>query len=479
MANVTRVFLVRHGQTEWNLQNRLQGQQNSPLTKTGKEQAREVRNSLADLKIHKAYVSPLQRARDTIAIVLHDRTVEIVSSSHLKEIKLGPWEGKTRKEAEQSHPIEYHNFCNDPGKFSLPGAETFLQLQARVVAELNKFFLHEKGKDILVVSHWIAIKVAIAHYTSIPLNQLSRIPEPSNGSILSFVLSNNGISIHNFENDDISPSMPLKESSTLLTPTQIPEDSTDRSESSMKSYYSKRAPIYDAVYAYPERQQDLRFLEHYIAEQLTGLNVLEIAAGTGYWTQYIATQAKSILATDVTIEPLNQIGMRVTSIPIQVKIVSAYLLSELDQKFNGAFAGLWFSHVPKQRRHEFLESLHQVLTSSAKVLFIDNSISQCKRLPLSYTDEFGNTYQDRVLEDGTTHRILKNFPTEEELVEVISDFGSGMKFRQLDNYQCLLWGNHLFILEKIKNSDLAVSISRNFSKADAQELIASGRVVPN
>jgi len=64
----------------------------------------------------------------------------------------------------------------------------------------------------------------------------------------------------------------------------------------MKEYYQKRAPVYDRVYAYPERQADLRFLEEYIPEQFSGLDVLEIAAGTGYWTQYIAGQAQSILA---------------------------------------------------------------------------------------------------------------------------------------------------------------------------------------
>ena len=62
----------------------------------------------------------------------------------------------------------------------------------------------------------------------------------------------------------------------------------DLSDSKMKTYYRERAPVYDRVYTYPERQKDLRFLEDYIAKQFTGLDVLEIAAGTGYWTQFIA-----------------------------------------------------------------------------------------------------------------------------------------------------------------------------------------------
>lgn len=208
----------------------------------------------------------------------------------------------------------------------------------------------------------------------------------------------------------------------------------DPSDSNLKSYYRERAPIYDRVYTYPERQKDLRFLEDYIAKQFTGLDVLEIAAGTGYWTQFIATEAKSILATDAVIESLTQIEKRSISKPVSIKVVDAYCLTEIHQKFNAAFAGLWLSHVPKQRLPGFLETLHQTLEPRATVLFVDNSTIQCERLPLSYTDEWGNTFQDRELEDGTIHRILKNFPTQAELLKAIGDFASNPKFIQLDNF---------------------------------------------
>lgn len=56
----------------------------------------------------------------------------------------------------------------------------------------------------------------------------------------------------------------------------------------MKAYYQERAPVYDRVYSYPERQGDLRFLEEYILQQFSELRVLEIAAGTGYWTQFLS-----------------------------------------------------------------------------------------------------------------------------------------------------------------------------------------------
>ncbi len=202
----------------------------------------------------------------------------------------------------------------------------------------------------------------------------------------------------------------------------------------MKNYYRKRAPVYDDVYAYPERQQDLRFLEDHVARKFTGKEVVEVAAGTGYWTQFIATGSRSVLATDMLAEPLEQVKNRAMSCPVGIKIVDAYDLPKLGRKFNGAFAGLWISHVPKQRLSGFLQSLQQVLEPGSSVLFIDNSTAQCVRLPLAHVDEAGNTYQDRQLEDGTTHRILKNFPTENELETAITGLGCDTAFRQLEHF---------------------------------------------
>ena len=192
----TNIFLVRHGETEWNKKNRLQGNQDSPLTLMGVKQAREVKKSLEQYKIDKAYVSPLKRARDTMEIILKDRELEAVITDNLREINLGPWEGKTRRETALSHPDEYMAFWKRPDSFNLPGAETFQELQQRVVEELGSIFLKEKNKNILVVSHWIAIKVALAHYSSIPISHLSGIADPVNGSFLLLSKRNNEVFIH-------------------------------------------------------------------------------------------------------------------------------------------------------------------------------------------------------------------------------------------------------------------------------------------
>jgi len=195
--------------------------------------------------------------------------------------------------------------------------------------------------------------------------------------------------------------------------------------------------VYDRVYRYPERQRDLRYLEEYIPKQFTGLNVLEIAAGTGYWTQFIRRQAKSIIATDVTIEALQQIGGRDLKRPVATRVLDAYSLDQLDRTFGGTFAGLWFSHVPIERRGEFLASVHRRLETGAIVVFLDNSKTQCVKLPLTYTDEMGNTYQDRITDSGDTHGVLKNFPTKDELLEATANIGIEHRYLELEHYWLL------------------------------------------
>lgn len=182
MSEKTNIFLVRHGQTQWNHEKRLQGHKNSPLTEAGRQQAIQARKSLQGCQIDKAYVSPLLRAQDTLQLILEERNIEIIISENLKEISLGPWEGKTKSETKLSHPEQYHHFWENQEQFNLSGAETYQQLQNRVVKEIETIFIKEKGKNIIVVSHWIAIKVALAHYKSIPLNSLSSLPNPKNGA---------------------------------------------------------------------------------------------------------------------------------------------------------------------------------------------------------------------------------------------------------------------------------------------------------
>ena len=121
--------------------------------------------------------------------------------------------------------------------------------------------------------------------------------------------------------------------------------------------------------------------------------VLEVACGTGYWTQFIAREARSVLATDAEREPLLRLESRVSAKSVRTLVKDAYELADLG-RFNAAFAGLWFSHVPTERRQGWLQSLHACLEPGSRIVLLDNSEVQCERLPIIAHDKYGNTYQE-------------------------------------------------------------------------------------
>lgn len=206
----------------------------------------------------------------------------------------------------------------------------------------------------------------------------------------------------------------------------------------MHAYYAERAPYYDAVYLKPERQADIAFLSRHLPERLAGRSLLEVACGTGYWTQHIAPACAEIVATDGTAEPLEFARLRPAAQHAHFIQADAYALSAAippaHGKFNAAFAGLWFSHVLIENRSRFLASLHACLQPGARVIFIDNSLVQLNDFPITETDPQGNTYQRRATRNGALHRVLKNFPTESELRALIAPYSQRFEFRQLENF---------------------------------------------
>jgi len=189
----TTLYLTRHGQTQWNLEQRLQGQLNSPLTQLGKNQAFHTQQKLLNKNIHIAYSSPLLRAIETTALIIGDWPVKMLTRDNLSEIHLGPWEGKTYTEIQQSHPIEFQNFWHQPDKYQLPGAENFLQLQQRVIQEIKSIIDSNIGKNILVVSHGIAIKVILAYVLKKCLSDLGQIDVMDNGDYICLEHNNDQI----------------------------------------------------------------------------------------------------------------------------------------------------------------------------------------------------------------------------------------------------------------------------------------------
>ena len=202
----------------------------------------------------------------------------------------------------------------------------------------------------------------------------------------------------------------------------------------LHAYYASRAPYYDAVYLKAERRQDIAFLSLHLPERLANREVLEVACGTGYWTQHIAPAVSRMVATDGTAEPLEFARLRPGTEKVVFEQADAYALPADLGQFSAAFAGLWFSHIPVAARVPFLHGLHERMRPGARILFIDNNEVQLRDFPIAETDGDGNTYQHRKLRDGSMHRVLKNFPSESELRALLSPFASSITYRSLQNF---------------------------------------------
>ena len=202
----------------------------------------------------------------------------------------------------------------------------------------------------------------------------------------------------------------------------------------MQSYYASRAGEYDNIYLKPERQADLRDIEQWLPPIFADARVLEIACGTGYWTQFMAPVAANIVALDTAPETLEIARSRVRAEKVQFLVGSAYELVWHVPTFDAAFAGFWFSHIPKVRRREFLVGLNAALRPGAKVVLIDNRYVEGSSSPVTEHDLDGDTYQTRRLADGSTHRVLKNFPGEDELRETVVGLAACATFKSWQYY---------------------------------------------
>jgi len=209
-------------------------------------------------------------------------------------------------------------------------------------------------------------------------------------------------------------------------------------QTSMAKYYSDRAREYERIYAKPERQRELHQLRDFIEGAFIGLRVLEVACGTGYWTAVVANSASSIVATDISEEVLGIARSKpIDPLKVTFRNEDAYALVTSAERFTGGLAAFWWSHVPKARLHCFLTGFHRRFSPGARIVFVDNAYVAGNSTPISRTDEFGNTYQTRTLDNGSFYEVMKNFPTESELRSTFQSQAADLHIQFLRYYWIL------------------------------------------
>lgn len=185
-------------------------------------------------------------------------------------------------------------------------------------------------------------------------------------------------------------------------------------------YYKLRAQEYEAVYQKPERQADLIEIRQYLSQQFSQKHLLEIACGTGYWTQILASSTKSILATDINPEVLvlaKQKDYPNNNVTFQIQDIDR--LAPPVSSFEGLFGGFILSHISRTQWQAFFSTCLSQIKAGSELLFLDNRYVEGSSTPISRKDQGGDTYQSRTLNSGQGFEVMKNFPVEEELKKLL------------------------------------------------------------
>ena len=168
----TTLVLVRHGETDWNRENRFQGHADPPLNDAGRGQARQLAVDLRDEALTAAYTSPLRRAHETAAILVSELGLEAIPDVALKEVDVGSWSGLTRDEVESRFPVGYARWLEYGHGWD--DGESYDELGERVVSGLLRIAVEHPDAHVLAVTHGGPIRSALAAADGVAFDEARR-----------------------------------------------------------------------------------------------------------------------------------------------------------------------------------------------------------------------------------------------------------------------------------------------------------------
>ncbi len=169
---MTRLVLIRHGQTEWNATGRWQGQADPPLNEVGREQARATAHALKSQHIDALISSDLRRARETAEIIADALDLRVELDARLREVNLGEWQGLFSDEIRARWPDEMKMWIEQPLATCPPHGESIQELAERVLIAVNDIAARYRDRRVGLVAHELPIAVIVTRASGIPLSQL-------------------------------------------------------------------------------------------------------------------------------------------------------------------------------------------------------------------------------------------------------------------------------------------------------------------
>lgn len=179
-----KIFLVRHGETDWNLKGKIQGNTDIELNKTGIKQAYELSNKMLEknYKFSKIYSNPQKRALQTAKILSENTNIECIVVDKLKEMNLGKWEGLAWSEVRENYPLEYKEWFVKRRYTKTPNGESYEEMLERVLDSLYKI-IDDNSDNIVIVTHSAVIMSLQCYITNTDFDKMTKF-RTDNASIL-------------------------------------------------------------------------------------------------------------------------------------------------------------------------------------------------------------------------------------------------------------------------------------------------------
>jgi broad specificity phosphatase PhoE len=187
---VTTILLARHGESDWNVEQRWQGHADRPLTELGRQQARALADRLAAYPLDAVYSSDLRRALDTARAVAERRRLDVIARQDLREVDVGSWSGRSRQELASAFPDQIARW--ERGAKGWEGGESYEEMAARIVRAVGEIAAAHRGGHVLVVSHGGSVRAVHAHALGMEFHAYRRSAPVEPNARLSAVAVENG-----------------------------------------------------------------------------------------------------------------------------------------------------------------------------------------------------------------------------------------------------------------------------------------------
>jgi len=176
-------YLVRHGESAWNAENRLCGRSDIPLSEAGRRQAMSLAERLKPIPFEAFYTSPLLRASETARLIREAVGLEPVPDQRLVELDYGEWEGRTLPDIMENDAQTFRAWDAKPAQLAPPGGERGLAAQQRIVAFLDDLAARHQQDRVLVTFHKTVCRLAICHVLGIEPDEYRRRLVLSNAAL--------------------------------------------------------------------------------------------------------------------------------------------------------------------------------------------------------------------------------------------------------------------------------------------------------